>query len=34
VDGEVVAALWAALDQIGKADEVRRRMLEIQQIRR
>lgn len=34
VDGETVAHLWQALDEQGKTDEVRRRLLEVVQIRR
>ena len=34
VDAETVARLWAALDAAGKADDVRRRLLETTAIRR
>ena len=34
VDGETVATLWAKLEEAGKADAMRERLLEIQRIRR
>jgi len=34
VDGATVAALWAALDRAGSADDVRRRILEVTAVRR
>jgi hypothetical protein len=34
VDAEVVARLWAALERAGKADTVRRQLLDATQVRR
>ena len=34
VDAETIAALWSELDMIGQADEIKKQLLAIQQIRR